>query len=88
VNTDALGPAERGAASLPSSGTSAPSSHMDTDDVLPPLPDLPSAATEPISGPLRPASEVLLEELIPTSPLVRRRAFGSLLRVLLSSRGD
>ena len=45
-------------------------------------------AHPPISGPLRPANEVLLEQLAPTSPVFRRRAFASMLRVLLAGKVD
>jgi hypothetical protein len=48
----------------------------------------PQEAFPPISGPLRPANEVLLEQLSPTSPVFRRRAFASMLRVLLAGKGD
>lgn len=82
--------------SLPDPRLAAPSQSMDPD--LAPSPTAaPSAASAadgvipqsaPISGPLRPANEVLLEQLAPTSPVFRRRAFSSMLRVLLAGKGE
>lgn len=41
-----------------------------------------------ISGPLRPANEALLEQIAPTSAVLRRRAFAAMLRVLLAGKVD
>jgi hypothetical protein len=83
-----------GAGSLPDPAGAAPSADMDplatqptptvlTGGDLPPAdPDMFPA----VSGPLRPANEVLLEQLSPTSPVFRRRAFASMLRVLLAGK--
>lgn len=49
---------------------------------------IPAARPERVEGALRPANEVALERLAPSSPVLRRRAFSSLLRVLLSGRGE
>lgn len=66
--------------SLPDGDVRAPSRYMDEDIV--------SAPPTSAAGALRPANEVMLERIAPTSPMLRRRAFGSLLRVLLSEKGD
>jgi hypothetical protein len=84
------------AGSLPYPAVPAPSAGMEPVAAGPSspesLPSQPRAASEgdfpPISGPLRPANEVLLEQLAPTSPVFRRRAFASMLRVLLAGKGE
>lgn len=48
-------------------------------------PDFPGGE---VSGSLRPANEVVLERLVPSSAMLRKRAFSSLLRVLLTGKGE
>jgi hypothetical protein len=92
------------AGSLPTVAAPAPSTGMDDETrdldaapapatpggavAMPTVSPVPPARVGEVTGALRPANEVVLEQLAPSSPMLRRRAFSSLLRVLLTSKGE
>lgn len=73
----------------PSDLTSAPS-ETSSQPATQPVVQIGSAdgAADVVVGELRPANEAILEQLVPTSAMLRKRAFSSLLRVLLSGKGE